>query len=179
MTTTPKSKPAPVHLTTPSDREVVVTRVFDAPRALVFDALTTPELLRRWYGPNGWSLEVCDIDLKVGGAWRFVVRRPDGKSFGQRGVYREIVRGERIVNTESWEDWDPGETLVTTVLTENAGKTTFRSTMLFPSQEVRDVVLKGGLQSGATESYERLAEVLASISSSRARTAGHSRSRML
>ena len=165
MTTMPKHKPAPVHITTPSDREVMLTRVFDAPGALVFDALTKPELLRRWYGPSGWSLEVCDIDLRVGGAWRFVVRRPDGKAFGQLGVYREIVRGARLVNTESWEDWDPGETLVTTVLTEKAGKTTLTSTMLFPSQEVRDVVVKGGLQSGATQSYEKLAEVLASMSS--------------
>ena len=163
MTTTPKSRPAPVRITTPSDREVVLTRVFDAPGMLVFDALTKPELLRRWYGPNGWSLDVCDIDLRVGGAWRFVVRRPDGKAFGQRGVYREIVPGARLVNTESWEDWDPGETLVTTVLTEKAGKTTFSSTMLFPSKEVRDVVVKGGLQSGAAESYDTLEGVLASL----------------
>jgi uncharacterized protein YndB with AHSA1/START domain len=149
-----------VDITTPTDREVVLSRVFDAPAGLVFDALTTPDLLKRWYGPTGWSLIVCDIDLRVGGRWRYVVRRPDGKEIGQKGVYREIVRGERIVNTESWEDWDAGETLVTTVLTEDDGKTTFTSTILFPSKEVRDTVVKNGLSRGVTDSYNKLAETL-------------------
>jgi uncharacterized protein YndB with AHSA1/START domain len=94
-------------VTTPSDREVVMTRVFNAPRNLVFDALTRPDLLKRWYGPVGWSLVACEIDLRVGGGWRFVTRRPDGREIGQRGVYREIVPPERLVNTESWEDWNP------------------------------------------------------------------------
>jgi uncharacterized protein YndB with AHSA1/START domain len=152
-----------VEITTPSDREVVLTRVFDAPRALVFDALTTPDLLKRWYGPTGWSLVVCDIDLRVGGRWRYVVRRPDGKEIGQKGVYREIARSERIVNTESWVDSDAGETLVTTVLTEVNGKTTFSSTIVFPSKEVRDTVVKNGLTRGVTETYDKLAAVLASI----------------
>src|SRR6266850_5014347 len=98
-----------LQLTTPTEREVTITRAFDAPRGLVFDALTKPELLRRWYGPVGWSLVVCDIDLRVGGAFRLVSRRADGKDVGQRGVYREIVPPERLVNTEWWEDWNPGE----------------------------------------------------------------------
>lgn len=149
-------------ITTPSDREVVMTRIFDAPPEMIFDALTTPELLYQWYGPAGWKLAVCDIDLKVGGAWRFVVRRPDGKEFGQLGVYREINRPNKLVNTERWEDWDPGETLVTTELIEHQGKTTLISTILFPSQEVRDIVVKGGLSHGAEESYNKLAEILAS-----------------
>jgi uncharacterized protein YndB with AHSA1/START domain len=152
-----------VTISTPTDREVVMTRVFDAPRHLVFDALTTPELLRRWYGPEGWSLVVCNIDLKVGGRWRFVVRRPDGKEIAQLGVYREIVPGERIVNTESWEDWDPGECLVTTTLTEAKGRTTLNTTTLFPSRESRDVVLKSGLEKGAAQTYAKLAEVLAEV----------------
>jgi len=138
-----------------------LTRVFDAPATLVFDALTQPEWLKRWYGPTGWLLVVCDIDLRVGGAWHFVSRRPDGKQIGQLGVYREIVKPERIVNTEQWEDWDAGETLVTTVLTERGGKTRFQSTILFPSQEVRDTVLKAGLEHGAEDEYNRLAEALA------------------
>jgi uncharacterized protein YndB with AHSA1/START domain len=149
-----------VEITTPTDREVVLTRMFDAPRALVFDALTTPGLLKRWYGPTGWSLVVCDIDLRVGGRWRYVVRRPDGKEIGQTGIYREIVRGERIVNTESWEDWDAGETLVTTILTEENGKTTLTSTIVFPSKDVRDTVVKNGLSRGVTDSYNQLAATL-------------------
>jgi uncharacterized protein YndB with AHSA1/START domain len=155
--------PDALTIATPTDREVVMTRVFDAPRHLVFDALTKPDLLKRWYGPSGWSLVVCEIDLKVGGSWRFVVRRPDGKAIGQRGVYREIVPAERLVNTESWEDWDPGETLVTTVLVEWGGRTTLTSTSLFPSREVRDTILKSGMEPGAREHYERLAVMLASL----------------
>lgn len=149
----------------PSDREVVLTRVFDAPASLVFDALTQPEWLRRWYGPAGWALVVCEIDLQVGGAWHFVVRRPDGKEIGQLGIYREILKPDRIVNTELWEDWDAGECLVTTVLTKQNGKTKFESTILFPSQEVRDTVVKAGLGDGAEESYKKLADVLATAGS--------------
>jgi uncharacterized protein YndB with AHSA1/START domain len=152
-----------LRITTPTEREVVVTREFDAPRSLVFDALTRPELLKRWYGPTGWSLVVCEIDLKVGGAFRFVSRRADGKDIGQRGVYREIAAPERLVNTEWWEDWNPGEVLVTTVLREQGGKTALTSTSLFPSQEVRDIILKSGLEKGATELYDKLDECLASL----------------
>jgi uncharacterized protein YndB with AHSA1/START domain len=157
------TNPGTLHITTPTEREVVMTRVFDAPRSLVFDALTKPELLVRWYGPRGWSLVVCEIDLKVGGAFRFVSRRPEGKEVGQRGVYREIVPPERLVHTESWEDWNPGESLVTVALVELGGKTTFTSTVLFPSQEVRDIVVKSGMNRGAAELYDRLAEHLASV----------------
>jgi uncharacterized protein YndB with AHSA1/START domain len=149
-----------VKVTTPTETEVVVTRQFDAPRAMVFDALTKPDLLRRWYCPEGWSLEVCDIDLTVGGKWRFVLRRPDGNAIGQKGVYQEIVRPDRIVNTESWEDWDPGETHVTVVLSERAGKTTLTSSMRFPSREVRDIIVKNGLDKNLNQTYDKLAEVL-------------------
>ena len=106
---------------------------------------------------------VCEIDLRVGGAWRFVTRRPDGKEVGQRGVYREIVPPERLVNTESWEDWNPGELLVTAVLVEQGGTTTLTSTLLFPSQEVRDTLVNSGMTNGAAETYDKLAEYLASI----------------
>jgi uncharacterized protein YndB with AHSA1/START domain len=147
-------------ITIPTDREVVLTRVFNAPRRLVFDALTRPELLKRWLTAPGRSLEVCEIDLRVGGAYRYVFRGPGKKDVGLRGVYREIVPSERLATTETWEDWDAGETLATTVLTEQDDKTTFTETMLFPSQEVRDTVLKSGLQRGASENYDRLAEVL-------------------
>jgi uncharacterized protein YndB with AHSA1/START domain len=154
---------ATLKVTTPTERELVMTRVFDAPRRLVFDAFTKPELLRRWYGQEGWSLVVCEVDLKVGGAFRFVSRRPEGKDVGQHGIYREIVPPERFVYSESWEDWNPGEVLVTTVLVEEHGRTTLTSTILFPSREVRDLLVKSGMTRGAVEIYDRLAELLASI----------------
>src|SRR5260221_10214462 len=147
-------------VTTPTDREVVLTRVFDAPRHLVWDAFTKPELLKRWFGPRGWSLVVCEVDLKVGGGFRFVLRGPDGKEMGMRGVYREIVPPERSVHMESFDDY-PGESQVTAVFVEQGGKTTLTATVLYPSQEVCDIVIKSGMEHGAAESYDRLAELLA------------------
>jgi len=151
-----------LEVTMPTEREIVLTRVFDAPRSLVFDAMTRPELLRRWFGPRGWSLVVCEVDLKVGGAWRFVLRGPDGTEMGMRGVYREIVPPERSVHTESFDDF-PGESLVTTTLVEQGGKTRLTGTVLYPSQEIRDMVIKSGMEHGAAETYDKLAEYLASI----------------
>lgn len=148
-------------VTTPSEREIVLTRVFDAPRRLVFDALTKPELLKRWFGPRGHNLVVCEVDLRVGGTWRFVLRSPDGKDMGMRGVYREIVPPDRSVHTESFDDF-PGEALVTANLVERDGKTTLTGTVLYPSQEIRDAVIKSGMEHGAAEGYDRLAELLAS-----------------
>jgi uncharacterized protein YndB with AHSA1/START domain len=150
-----------LQVTTPTEREIVLTRVFDAPRSLVFDAFTKPELLRRWFGPRGWSLVVCEVDLRVGGRWRFVLRSPDGKDMGMRGMYREIVAPDRSVHTESFDDF-PGESIVTTILVEDRGRTTLTATVLYPSQEIRDVVIKSGMEHGAAESYDKLAELLAS-----------------
>jgi uncharacterized protein YndB with AHSA1/START domain len=148
-------------VTTPTDREIVLTRVFDAPRRLVFDAFSKPELLKRWFGPRGWSMTVCEIDLRVGGAFRFVLRSPDGKDMGMRGVYREIVPPERSVHMESFDDY-PGESQVTAVFTEDRGKTTLTATVLYASREIRDAVIKSGMEHGAAESYDKLAELLAS-----------------
>ena len=145
----------------PTEREVVMTRVFDAPRRLVFDALTKPELLRRWFGPRGWSLVVCEADLKVGGAWRWVLRGPDGRDMGMRGVYQEITPPEWLVSTESFDDY-PGESLNTLILSEEDGKTTFTITVRYASQEIRDAVIKSGMEHGAAECYDKLAELLAS-----------------
>jgi len=147
-------------VTTPSDREIVMTRVFGAPRRLVFDAFSKPELLKRWFGPRGWSLTVCEVDFRVGGGFRFVLRGPDGKDMGMRGVYREIVAPERSVHMESFDDY-PGESQVTSVLVEQDGKTTLTVTVLYPSQEVRDIVVKSGMEHGAAETYDKLAELLA------------------
>jgi uncharacterized protein YndB with AHSA1/START domain len=148
-------------VTTPTDREIVLTRVFDAPRSLVFDAFSKPELLKRWFGPRGWSLVVCEVDLKVGGGFRFVMRGPDGKEMGMRGVYREIMPPERSVHMESFDDY-PGESQVTAVFVEQDGKTTLTATVLYPSREVRDIVIKSGMEHGAAESYDKLAELLTS-----------------
>ena len=151
-------------VTTRGDREIVMTRDFDAPRRLVFDALTKPELVKQWLlGPPGWSMPVCEIDLRVGGAYRYVWRNTNGKEKGMGGVFREIVVPERIVNTEKFDEaWYPGESLITTTLTEEHGKTMLTTTMLYVSQEARDGVLKSGMERGVAVSYDRLAELLAS-----------------
>lgn len=149
-----------LQVTTPSDCEIVLTRVFNAPRSLVFEALTKPELLRRWMGPRGWSLVVSEIDLKVGGKWRSVLRSPDGKDMGMSGVYREIAPPGRLVSTEAFDDY-PGETLNTLSLSEENGRTTFTCRILYPSKEIRDMVINSGMEHGAAECYDKLAELLA------------------
>ena len=147
-------------ITLPSDSEIVMTRVFDAPRHLVYDAFSKPELLKRWFGPRGWSLSVCEVDLRVGGGFRFVLRGPGGQELGMRGVYRELAPPERSVHMESFDGF-PGESQVTGVFTEQEGKTTLTVTVLYPSKEVRDIVLKSVMEHGAAESYDKLAELLA------------------
>lgn len=148
---------------TRSDREIVMTRRFHAPRALVFDALTKPEILKRWLnGPEGWSLPVCEIDLRVGGAFRYVWRGPDGTEMGMSGVFREIAPPARMVHTELFdEDWTGGETLVTTELEESDGGTTLTTTVLYASQEGRDGALKSGMEQGLGESYDTLDDLFA------------------
>jgi uncharacterized protein YndB with AHSA1/START domain len=151
-------------ITTPSERELVMTRVFDAPRTLVYDAHTKPELVRRWLlGPPGWSMPVCEINLRVGGTYRYVWRRDrDGTEMGMGGVYREIRAPERIVSTERFDEaWYPGEAVGKLVLVEQGGKTTLTYTMLYQSREARDAVIKSNMESGVTASYDRLADLLA------------------
>ncbi len=154
-------------VTTPTDHEIVITRVFDAPRALVFDAMSKSELLKRWLsGPPGWSMVDCENDLKVGGAFRHVWRGPDGAEMAMRGVYREVVPPERIVRSESFEfgcDSQAGEQVATLVLTERGGKTTLTLTVLYPSKEARDATIKSGMERGVAASYDRLDELLPSI----------------
>lgn len=148
------------------DREIVMTRVFDAQRQLVFDAFTKPELVKRWLlGPPGWSMPICEIDLKVGGTYRYVWRRDtDGTEMGMGGVYREIVAPQRLVCTEKFdESWYPGEAVDTVVLVEQRGKTTLTQTVLYESREARDIVLKSPMEQGVTASYDRLEELLASM----------------
>jgi uncharacterized protein YndB with AHSA1/START domain len=150
-----------LQVTAQGDREVVMTRVFDAPRALVYEAFTRPELLRRWFGPRGFTMDVCEVDFRVGGGFRFVLRTPTGKTMGMSGVYRELVPPERSVHLESFDDF-PGEpAVVTAVFTERDGKTTLNVHILAPSREARDGMLATGMEHGAAETYDRLAELLA------------------
>jgi uncharacterized protein YndB with AHSA1/START domain len=145
---------------TPSDTELVLARTFAAPRPLVFDAFTQPELLRRWHGARGWHLVVCEIDLRPGGAWRFVSRGPDSAELGHGGVYHEVEAPGRLVQTEAYDGWDAGEALVTTVFDERDGRTAMTTTVRYPSREIRDGVLRTPMKRGAGEAYDRLAEVL-------------------
>jgi len=152
-------------VTTPTDREIAMTRVFNAPRHLVFGALSKPELVKQWlFGPPGWTMPVCEIDLRVGGAYRFQWRGPDGTEMGTRGVFREIAPPERFVATERFDDpWYPGEALITYVLVEHGGKTTLTLTVLYESREARDGVHKTPMEKGVAMSYDRLEELLASL----------------
>jgi uncharacterized protein YndB with AHSA1/START domain len=156
--------PGTLKLTTPSDREIATTRVFDAPRILVFSALTKPDLLMQWLlGPPGWTMPVCEIDLRVGGAYGYVWRHANGKEMGMGGISREIVPQERLVCSELFDEaWYPGESLVTTTLAERGGRTTLTSTVLYVSQEARDSLFKSGMERGVAASYDRLAELLVS-----------------
>jgi uncharacterized protein YndB with AHSA1/START domain len=151
-------------LSTSSEREIVMTRAFDAPCHLVFDALTKPELIKRWLlGPPDWSMPVCEVDLKVDGRYRYVWRHDsDGRDMGMGGVFREIVAPKRLVQTEKFdESWYPGEALATAVLVEQKGRTTLTTTVLYESREARDGILKSGMEKGVAASYDRLEELLA------------------
>jgi uncharacterized protein YndB with AHSA1/START domain len=151
-----------LQVTMPTDNEIAMTYVFEAPRQLVFDAWTKREHLPRWMlGPEGWTMPVCEIDLRPGGAWHFVWRRFDGTEMEMRGVYQEVVPPERLVCTESWGGNWP-ETLNTLTLSEKDGKTTMTSAVLYPSREARDAALKTGMTDGVATSFDRLAELMAS-----------------
>jgi uncharacterized protein YndB with AHSA1/START domain len=150
-------------VTTPSDREIVVVRAFDAPRALVFDCMTKPELVRRWMlGPDGWTMPVCEIDLSVGGAYRYVWRNAEGQEMGMGGRHLEIDPPARLVSTEKFDgDESEGESIVTAVLTESGGRTTLTTTIRYPSIQTRDAMLNSGMAQGMEAGYARLEAVLA------------------
>lgn len=151
-------------VTTPTEKEIVMTREFAAPRRLVFEALTTPALLQRWLlGPPGWSMVVCDVDLTVGGAYRYVWRNTNGTEMGMGGVYLEIAGPERLVQTEKFdESWYAGEAVDTSVLVEKGGTTTLTLTVLYESKEARDTAIKSDMEKGVAASYDRLEEQLKS-----------------
>src|SRR5918996_3269667 len=151
-------------VTTPTEREIAMTRVFDAPRNLVFEAYTKPELVKRWLGVHaGWSWAVCEIDLRVGGGYRFVWRGPDGAEMGMGGVYREVVVPERIVATEKFDQsWYPGEAVSTIAMIEQGGRTTLTLTVRYESREARDAVLKSPMEQGVAAGFDKVPGLFAS-----------------
>ncbi|WP_437752504.1 SRPBCC family protein [Sorangium sp. So ce1389] len=151
-------------VTTPSETEISMTRLFNAPRQLVFDVMTKPEHVKRWWGclSEGYSVPVCEIDLRPGGKWRFVNRHPQGEA-AFHGEYKEIAPPSRLVFTEIFEDYPDTVTVVTTVLTDEGGKTRMTATVRYPSLEVRDIVMGTGMAEGAGLSYDRLEELVAQL----------------
>jgi uncharacterized protein YndB with AHSA1/START domain len=152
-----------MQLTLPSEREILLTRVFDAPRALVFEAHSKPEHVRRWWGPRRFELTVCEMDFRPGGTWRFVQRDTDGGEYGFHGEYREIVRPERLVYTFEFEG-APGHVSVETItFDEHDGRTVTTNLVSFATPEARDAMIASGMESGAAESMERLDEYARSL----------------
>jgi uncharacterized protein YndB with AHSA1/START domain len=152
-------------VTTPSDREIRMTRVFDAPRALVFEAMTKPEHIRNWWGNlgAGYSVPVCEVDLRVGGKWRFVNRTPTGEEAAFYGEYREIEAPARVVFTEIFEPFPDAVSIVTSELIEENGKTRLVATVEYPSRDVRDMVRATGMERGAAISYDRLEDLVIAL----------------
>jgi uncharacterized protein YndB with AHSA1/START domain len=148
---------------TPSDLEIAMTRVFDAPRELVFKAYTDPAAIPRWWGPRRYTTTVEELDVRPGGKWRFVSRGEDGAEYAFRGEHREIVPPERLVVTFEFEG-TPGQIVVDTATFEEIdGKTKVTIVSRFPSVEARDQMLQSGMEAGAAESWDRLAELLATM----------------
>jgi uncharacterized protein YndB with AHSA1/START domain len=147
---------ATLRMTLPSEREIAITRIFDAPRQRVFDALTQPEHLTPWFGREGDTLTSAAADLRPGGAWRFEMRLRDGADMTMVGAYQEVSSPGRLVYTESWSDWPDKGSLNIVVLEERDGKTEMTVTSIFDSQETRDVLVEGGMEAGAIETYDRL-----------------------
>jgi uncharacterized protein YndB with AHSA1/START domain len=148
------------------DREVVITREFKASRSLVYKAFTTPDLVKRWLaGPEGWTMTVCDIDLQVGGSYRYEWKKNEtGEEMGMGGVYKEVVTNERVVATEKFDmSWYPGGAIVTTTLAEDGSITTVKTTVTYDSKEARETVLRSPMDKGMEASYERLEKLLADL----------------
>ena len=152
-------------ITTPSDLEIAMTREFDAPQHLVFDAMTRPEHVRRWFGCEAFTLPICEIDLRVGGAYRFVMRSPDGSESTLQGVYREIVRPKRVVFVECilMPGFTSPEYQVTSTFDDIGGGTRLTTTILHESKENRDGHLNSGIEKGVAPAYDRLAELVATM----------------
>ncbi|CCH34869.1 SRPBCC family protein [Actinosynnema sp. NPDC047251] len=148
---------------TPSDVEVAVTRRFDAPQRLVFEAFTSPEHIVHWMlGPEGWTMPVCEVDLRPGGTWHMVWRRADGTEMSMTGTYLSVTPHSETVQTEAWgDDWP--ETVNTTRFVDEGERTTVVQTMKYPSREARDRAMQTGMTEGADTSYDRLEAYLATL----------------
>jgi len=153
--------PAKLQLSVTGDREIRMTRDFDAPRQMVFDAMTKPELLKRWFhGPDGWMLEVCEVDLRAGGTYRYLWRGSDGTEMGMSGAFLEVDPPRRIVQTEKFDQFGP-EATGTLELAEQGGTTSLTLTMIYDSRETRDAMLKTPMERGVAAGYDRLEKLLA------------------
>jgi uncharacterized protein YndB with AHSA1/START domain len=155
-------------VTLPTDEQILITREFDAPKHLVFKAFSTPELVRRWWHANRGEVTVAEIDLRVGGAWRYVAVTPDGTEVGFHGEYREIVPNERIVSTEVYEDAPQSDgpeqgTLNTATFAETDGRTTLTILVEAPSKEIRDAIIESGMEAGMQDALDLLEETAVSL----------------
>ncbi|OLC09659.1 MAG: ATPase [Chloroflexi bacterium 13_1_40CM_67_9] len=164
MTTTSS---ASTKVTLPSEREILITREFDAPRDLVFKAMTDPDLIPRWWGPRNYTTTVDKMDVRPGGAWRFIVREPDGRESGFRGEFREVVAPERIVQTFEWEPMAGHISTDTATFTERDGRTLITTRSLFASKEDRDGMIQSGMEKGLAETHDRFAELLVELRAAR------------
>ena len=160
----PSTQNKSLQVMTPSDEEIRITRSFDAPRMMVWDAYTRPELVKRWLGRMpGWTWAVCEMDVRKGGRYRWLWRGPEGAELGLAGVYLEVVPGERLVTTERYDQqWYEGEAVGTVEFTEADGRTTLVTTLRYASKNVRDAVLQSPATSGMESGYALLDELLAS-----------------
>ena len=148
---------------TPTDTQIVITRVVDAPRHIVFGAWTNPKHVPQWLlGPEGWTMPVCEIDLRVGGAWRYVWRKAGGHEMAMGGIYREVSPPERVVWTERWgPEWP--ETINTLVLTERGGQTIITLTVTYPGKAARDAAMQTGMKEGMDQSFSHLDRMLKTL----------------
>ena len=150
-------------ITPVGDTDIVMTRSFSAPSHLIFDAFTKPELIKQWLlGPDGWTMPICEVDLRAGGKYRYVWRKDKTNTdMGISGTFHEVVRNEKLVHTEQFDEpWYPGECIITTEFVERGGETTVTQTMHMSTKEAREGVLKTGMETGVARSYDRLEEVL-------------------
>jgi uncharacterized protein YndB with AHSA1/START domain len=150
-------------VTLPADEQILITREFDAPKHLVYKAWTTPELVRRWWNAKRGEVTTCEIDLRVGGTWRFVMVTPDGTEVGFHGEYREIVPNERIVSTEVFEGMPEGAALNTMTFAERDERTTLTILVEHSSKEHRDGHINSGMEAGMQDAMDLLEEVAVSL----------------